>query len=93
MIEEIIENMDQMTKAQGISEELRQLFSLKRISITKGGPSAIDPMGEVSWYLGLLDAEGNGFHVGVDDVGRVVRCGATLKGRAYRIPVEETVNG
>lgn len=77
--------------ADSCAAMLASLLKLKKISMVPGGPSPSDPEGNIDWYMGFADAAGNGFHVGVDDQGVIRKCGATLNGRAYRIPVEETL--
>lgn len=46
-----------------------------------------DPEGLVFNYLGMRDSCGNGFHVRIDENGRILGVGATINGAAYVIPV------
>lgn len=62
-------------------------LKLKSLHVVRGGPCMTDPEGLVFNYLGMRDSCGNGFHVRIDENGRILGVGATINGAAYVIPV------
>lgn len=72
-------------------ETLASDLGLARISVVAGGPSIADPEGRIAKYVGFRDKKGNGFRFALDHEGVIIEAGASIGGRSYRIPVEETL--
>lgn len=83
--------MQEVTKAAAINaaDVLAEYLVLKRINVVDGGPSVADPMGEICRYLGFLDKHGNGCYIGLDEHGKIIRCGGTVEGRRAEFPTIE----
>lgn len=71
---------------------LCKTLNLEKISVIKGGPSIQDPLGLIATYVGFRDKANQGFWFALNEIGVIVKFGATLDHKSYEFPVPVKVD-